>query len=75
MENGIIKITFDCSDKIRKSVKARDQYGPILSIVEEKKRRAVAEGPFHHRHEDSSSKTDSASNAVAGPETSLALFR
>lgn len=61
---------------MRKSIKAKDQYGPVIGIVEKKKREAAAEG-LSGRPTDSGSKIepDSTSDTARSTDTALALFR
>jgi len=59
-------------------VKAKDQYGPVIAIVEKKRREAAAEGfPNRTAADGSSNKTEADSTTEAtrsAPDTALAVF-
>jgi len=73
----------DEAEKLKKAVKARDQYGPIIPIVEQKKRQLAIEGISVGGISDDkaimagssdSTEPDSTSDLLPGAQSAVALF-
>lgn len=68
-----------CRDKIVKAIKAKDQYGPVIPIVEKKNRELASQGllPSHEDGEDHEGDADvnSSKPAANGSDKSLVLHR
>jgi hypothetical protein len=66
-------------ERISRAAKAKDQYGPVIAIVEKKRRELAQDGitDIHHNETGGMLDTkvsDDASGNNKGADTSLALF-
>jgi hypothetical protein len=77
-----IPLLYYCREKLTRVLKAKDQYGPVIDIVEKKRRELAQDGitDLHHDENEgqlaNADKSDSAGGArKGGADTSMALYR
>ncbi|CAL8144107.1 unnamed protein product [Orchesella dallaii] len=73
-DQGSLPPVCEEAEKIKKLVKARDQFGLVIPIVERKKREMAAQGLTDLHEAEAGGQTEGAADGKSGSETTLAVF-